>query len=845
MTSPVNHSAAPSHASAAAMSKLSSPSPRRNVGKLSRALVNVHSNATRSAPPGMTDTHFGGSMRIVRDRLTPTRVSNGSRAVRAMDRRSSGSGPKAQLEARLHAICQFDGWMPGAGEACLRDGLQIVSSDPAAALKTLDALASLDFERLAHARSETPEQAQAWQLARWLAANPLGTDVLRACRAHGPVTRIQLLQLQSIHMVDQGQSMVSVAHGLDSSRDPAPGAVAARHASMSPDEIAHGLARRVWDASTHLAGQADASDAMNASGAPIMKHLTDQQAGDVFAWEQGLRAEGSGGDAALARRYIHKFATKTLQRAGASRFRHGLARLLGKGRTALDAMRYVEEASRPERINRWFRGEAPGYQENLKSALRRTMEELQPGESVRLVSQYRAGAQVDALGDAFKTVTGEVITPLIAFKGTRTHESLVTLERTHYGWEIFIGNGRTTKLNAGVGVSVGLGTSSGKVASARAGGVVLYAGANREVTKREGVTIRIAQPSAAGEDGANDKAGKVLAHLLNPSAQSPSHGRHEWNRLAKEFGDDPTISISSARQRLRNKGAVVVGEVGPSVAGNVANYEARLGAGLRAVAGYHSSSDKSGDTSGRVQAVDYSDSKGWTITGDVYAGLGFSASLGDTSAFVQPMWAKRGFFEQKFLHKVKDSHVRLVSKDGHLVPDACIRRNFVPDLKTYCDAVKAQRSQWIEQFAVEAASSTGTAASLDAARGHATDAIDLHLRDVADQRGGSYCLSLKLREEACRAIDAELALIEHGADASTADRAQARIGAVLADPSRWAPLECSVTTETSSKKGRFFRLPVELGSNEKYTRQKVQARLDASRVQPTPETSSSTPAEPE
>ncbi|USS43109.1 autotransporter [Burkholderia glumae] len=243
----------------------------------------------------------------------------GAQASRPLAERLAGLGAPGRAPAMLRGVL--------SASALREAGV----SDAAQAHQVLDALASLDFSRMATQTSALPAgatreidatRARAWLVARVLSRTDEGFDALSALRGPGQAPSLALMaqrvMLQAADHADPGpHDTLTVA------TDPAPGAVQARLLA-GPD-------------AARLPARAFAAAAIaNTGGATQMR---PDQKGDFFAWRQHFRDDGAGTPLAMTRERLHRFTGKTLERAGEKRWKTFAARAIGKHRSPLAAVR--------------------------------------------------------------------------------------------------------------------------------------------------------------------------------------------------------------------------------------------------------------------------------------------------------------------------------------------------------------------------------------------------------------------------------------------------------------------------------------------------------------------------
>ena len=201
--------------------------------------------------------------------------------------------------------------------------------DAHSANEVLDALEQLDFAQMHTARSTTPAEAGAWQVARTLARTDAGFDALNQLRHHGqPPPGDASTQLAQRMMLQAADALDPPLHGAGPAQDPAPAAVAARSAPAAGTPLHETpLAWQAYDAASTLTTQG--RGALNAD-----------QKGAFFAWRQNFREDGRGSDLSQARERLNKFSAKTIDRVGENRWKTFLPRLAGKRSSPLSALRF-------------------------------------------------------------------------------------------------------------------------------------------------------------------------------------------------------------------------------------------------------------------------------------------------------------------------------------------------------------------------------------------------------------------------------------------------------------------------------------------------------------------------
>lgn len=233
----------------------------------------------------------------------------------------------AELAHRLVALGAPEGSPPTARGALIANAMQRAHIDNAQdASDALDQLAHLDFSALDDSRSTSAPQARGWLLARVLSRSGAGFEALEHLRqvqgrtpaASDATTRAaQRMMLETADALDPAGSLT---------RDPAPGAVAARHAPL-PSANLHD-APLAWRA--------------YASASTLIKHgpqaLTADQKGAFFAWQQNFREDGPGSELSRARERLNKFSAKTIGNVATPRWKTFFPRLVGKQRSPLTAL---------------------------------------------------------------------------------------------------------------------------------------------------------------------------------------------------------------------------------------------------------------------------------------------------------------------------------------------------------------------------------------------------------------------------------------------------------------------------------------------------------------------------
>ncbi|MFM0126937.1 autotransporter [Paraburkholderia sediminicola] len=201
--------------------------------------------------------------------------------------------------------------------------------DAHSANQVLDALEHLDFAQMHTARSTTPAEAGAWQVARTLARTDAGFDALNQLRHQGqPPPGDASTQLAQRMMLQAADSLDPPLHGAGPAQDPAPAAVAARSAPATGTPLNETpLAWQAYEAASTLTTQG--RGALNAD-----------QKGAFFAWRQNFREDGRGSELSQARERLNKFSAKTIDRVGENRWKTFLPRLVGKRSSPLSALRF-------------------------------------------------------------------------------------------------------------------------------------------------------------------------------------------------------------------------------------------------------------------------------------------------------------------------------------------------------------------------------------------------------------------------------------------------------------------------------------------------------------------------
>ncbi|WP_176059723.1 autotransporter [Paraburkholderia sp. BCC1876] len=237
---------------------------------------------------------------------------------------------QATLSHRLSALGGPDDALPASRGALVAQALHGATiGDSRSANNVLDALDHLDFAQMHTARSSTPAEAGAWQVARTLARTDAGFEALNQLRHGGqPAPGTASTQLAQRMMLQAADALDPPLHGAGPAQDPAPAAVAARAAPAAGTPVSDApLAWQAYDAAATLTTQG--RGALNAD-----------QKGAFFAWRQNFREDGRGSDLSQARERLNKFSAKTIDRVGENRWKSFFPRLVGKRSSPLSALRF-------------------------------------------------------------------------------------------------------------------------------------------------------------------------------------------------------------------------------------------------------------------------------------------------------------------------------------------------------------------------------------------------------------------------------------------------------------------------------------------------------------------------
>jgi hypothetical protein len=237
---------------------------------------------------------------------------------------------QAELSHRLSALGSSDAALPTSRGSLVAQALHGARiGDAPSANHVLDALEHLDFAQMHTARSSTPAEAGAWQVARTLARTDAGFEALSQLRHHGqPAPGDVSTQLAQRIMLQAADALDPPLHGAGPAQDPAPAAVAARAAPAAGTPLNETpLAWQAYDAASTLTTQGRAA-------------LSADQKGAFFAWRQNFREDGRGSDLSQARERLNKFSAKTIDRVGENRWKSFLPRLAGKRSSPLSALRF-------------------------------------------------------------------------------------------------------------------------------------------------------------------------------------------------------------------------------------------------------------------------------------------------------------------------------------------------------------------------------------------------------------------------------------------------------------------------------------------------------------------------
>jgi cellulose synthase operon protein C len=236
---------------------------------------------------------------------------------------------RAELAHRLVALGAPDGSPPTTRGAVLAAAMKHAKiSDAHEALEALDHLAQLDFTALDRARSTSTREGHAWLIARALSRSDAGFDALEHLRRNTrPPTEDPTIRTAQRMILETADALEpDVADTPGPRPDPAPGAVAARHAPPPGANLAD----------TPFAWRA------HASASTFMTHgreaMTPDQKGTFFAWRQNFRDDGRGSELSRAQGRLNKFSAKTVANVTAPRWRTFFPRLVGKQKSPLSAL---------------------------------------------------------------------------------------------------------------------------------------------------------------------------------------------------------------------------------------------------------------------------------------------------------------------------------------------------------------------------------------------------------------------------------------------------------------------------------------------------------------------------
>lgn len=276
--------------------------------------------------------------------------------------------------------------------------------------------------------------------------------------------------------------------------------------------------------------------------------LSAAEKGAVFAWEQGFREDGPGSALESAKHRLTKFTHKSIPRVARSRWRSFFARLGGRKKSPLSAMRHgmhgahlgdlASEAGRRAGDLRLLRPK----KEDARQLLERLIEAMQSSGHVRFADGARHGCTTRGLTCALSNAIHGIGVPFgirLNLARHRATRSILEISRSHHGGEILIGTERRDRSMIGAG-AVG-------VDLARA----------RESRRPSGVMLRVIRRRRAdgkGHDDARLKAGmrNVVRFLFDESGNPDASTDGVFNRLACRFFDDPDISLGWSEQKSRS-----------------------------------------------------------------------------------------------------------------------------------------------------------------------------------------------------------------------------------------------------------------------------------------------------
>lgn len=686
------------------------------------------------------------------------------------------------------------------------------------------AMASIDFDRMATARSCDAQQARAWLVLRALSRSAVGLDILHALYGDRAPTGMQHILLQTADAQDGREAgafaTLDALHRQDfiqDSMDASPAAIVARGKYARPGSPS--LAQQAWRAARQAIEQGEAS-------------LTASQQGAIYAWEQGYRSAEEGSPLAKVSQALHQFEGRAVARAGEAV--HPLKLQLGAYRSPLDAVPLTQDdASTQAQATR------------IREALFQELAGLQPGDSRTYTTGYRLFAGLDAVAIVLSSLVDWTGTLAIVLDPHLTYApgSFVRIERTRDGAEIYVGQSKDIKTSGGVGLLAGPNIGLGKLFSMRPG-ALFYAGAAEHRTQRKGAKIHIAE----SQWSALQRPQQVLGHLFRPTetslVASPTNTWNAFAQFARE-GKHDDVSISWSEEHRRHRLGVGLLEVGPSAAVNVGDrLQPRAAFGFAPSATRHQIRLTEVDRGGRFQRMKFQAASGWETRGAFYTGIAAPATLYDGGPAVAavPDWAKywftrclprpvRSLMRTRARNTTLGSSIELLLKDGKLQPSCAMEVTF-SSFEAFSRVARSERYLYSASLAerMRGKDAESQRKHVEGAREELTDFIAKAHEGRHDT--SRYVMRYALTTQAHEDLESDLNLLASCASQDLPTRAliEQRIAARLESHTSWTLQEMSTHALRSSNGQRFFRFFLEFGARRKHEGQQVMQRLNGSGV---------------